>query len=685
MNRKTALVANCVNITSVLLLLCSILATPLAAMAGSCPENMIAYWKLDEESASSYDDSISGLDATCINCPTFVSEGAVKGRNAQAFDGLDDILYILPNTMFDWTGTDRFSIELWMRCGSANNDSEVLIARKNSTTPMEWKIVIKGDGTPLFSLADHNGITITVTSAKKADNNVWHHIAAVRNGSGIQLYMDGELRGSSSTSFESGFDSTTAPITIGGLDDVNPRHFSGVLDEVAIYNTNLDPVDIRTHYYLSRQYCSLFDSAVRIMPLGDSITDDNQTETYGTSGNSYRKPLWDYLNQNLFWVDFIGSRKNQTEDFDNEHAGFPGITDDLLADLLETGTRSNTQITPGPYLNEYPADVILLHIGTNDLEVDDTGVRDILDQIDTADFRTTVILARILDRIPLVENSTTAQFNNAVGNMALSRISAGDKIIMVDMEKGAGLVYQYQYDQPPGDFVDYLHPNDHGYELMADLWYTELNNLLPKVTETPAITSSPITTANKGQVYAYDVQATGTPAPIFELSDAPAGMIVDQHSGLIQWTPDATGEVSVAVTATNTGADWGKDTQNFQISVNAVPEAAADAYVVDQGGTLIQSVAEGVLINDADEDGDPLTALLVSPSSSGTLDLNPDGSFQYVHNGNENTTDTFTYKVSDGKAESPEATVAITINPNNNPVDPNGGSSGGGCFIQSLK
>lgn len=683
MNRTSAFGTTCVNLNSAFLLLCFIiLAIPLAAMAGSCPENMIAYWNLDEGSASSYDDSISGLDATCINCPAFVPDGAVKGRNAQEFDGLDDILYILPNAMFDWSGTDRFSIELWMHCGPTNNDSEVLIARKNSTSSMEWKIVIKGDGTPLFSLADHNGITATLTSSKKADNNVWHHIAAVHNGTEIQLYLDGELQSSSATRHESSFDSATAPITIGGMDDVNPRHFSGLLDEVAIYNTNLDPVDIRTHYYLSRQYCNLFDSAVRIMPLGDSITDDNQTETYGTSGNGYRKPLWDYLNQNLFWVDFIGSRKNQTEDFDNEHAGFPGITDDNLAVLLESGTRGGTPITPGPYLDTYPADVILLHIGTNGLDEDDvTGVQNILDQIDAADSRTTVILARILDRIPWEENSKTTQFNNAVEAMALPRISAGDKIIMVDMEKGAGLLYQYEDDG--GDFVDYLHPNDHGYELMADLWYTELNNLLPKVTETPTITSSPITTANKGQVYTYDVQTTGTPAPIFELSAAPAGMTVDQHSGLIQWTPDATGEVSVTVTAINTGADWGKDTQNFQISVNAVPEAAADAYVVDQGGTLTQAVAEGVLINDSDEDGDPLTAVLVSPSSSGTLDLNSDGSFEYVHNGNENTTDTFTYKVSDGKAESLETTVTIAINPNNN--NPSGGGSGGGCFIQSLK
>ncbi|MBI4661055.1 MAG: hypothetical protein HY735_19665, partial [Verrucomicrobia bacterium] len=49
----------------------------------------------------------------------------------------------------------------------------------------------------------------------------------------------------------------------------------------------------------------------------------------------------------------------------------------------------------------------------------------------------------------------------------------------------------------------------------------------------------------------------------------------------------------------------------------------------------------------------------------GTLILSPDGSYTYVHNGSETTTDSFTYKAKDGALDSAPATVNLTITPVN--------------------
>ena len=70
---------------------------------------------------------------------------------------------------------------------------------------------------------------------------------------------------------------------------------------------------------------------------------------------------------------------------------------------------------------------------------------------------------------------------------------------------------------------------------------------------------------------------------------------------------------------------------------------------------------------DADLPGDTLTVNTtpVVDVSHGTLTLNANGTFSYVHDGSENFTDSFTYEVSDGAGGTDTATVTITITPQN--------------------
>ena len=72
-------------------------------------------------------------------------------------------------------------------------------------------------------------------------------------------------------------------------------------------------------------------------------------------------------------------------------------------------------------------------------------------------------------------------------------------------------------------------------------------------------------------------------------------------------------------------------------------------------------VAPGVLANDSDQNGDALTATLVSSVSNGALTLNADGSFTYIPNTGFTGTDNFTYQAKDDTALSNLATVLITV------------------------
>ena len=197
---------------------------------------------------------------------------------------------------------------------------------------------------------------------------------------------------------------------------------------------------------------------ITIMPLGDSITAGEETSSlppekmYG-----YRKELFNHLTTSGYDIDFVGSLESGSF-IENQHEGHSGWRDDQIADDVYG------------FLNDHPADIILLHIGTNELNTNPSDVEDILNEIDrweTDNGKTVlVILAKIINREGHVcpAPSTTTTFNSNVEAMALSR--SDDRLVLVDMECSAGLNYL-------SDMADFVHPNPTGYAKMADQWFTD--------------------------------------------------------------------------------------------------------------------------------------------------------------------------------------------------------------------
>ena len=89
--------------------------------------------------------------------------------------------------------------------------------------------------------------------------------------------------------------------------------------------------------------------------------------------------------------------------------------------------------------------------------------------------------------------------------------------------------------------------------------------------------------------------------------------------------------------------------------------AVPDSYAGRKGDALIVDAARGVLANDLEPNRKPLIAMLITNVQHGSMTFNANGSFTYTHDGSEATVDLFTYKVSNGSAESLPATVKIVI------------------------
>lgn len=95
------------------------------------------------------------------------------------------------------------------------------------------------------------------------------------------------------------------------------------------------------------------------------------------------------------------------------------------------------------------------------------------------------------------------------------------------------------------------------------------------------------------------------------------------------------------------------------VSANPI-EANPDSFSVTLGQSLVVN-PPGVLSNDTDPDGDPLTAILASSPTLGSLTFNADGSFTYDYAGTDPAEDSFTYQATDGSSTTDPVTVTITI------------------------
>ncbi|MEJ2233314.1 MAG: tandem-95 repeat protein [Syntrophobacterales bacterium] len=201
----------------------------------------------------------------------------------------------------------------------------------------------------------------------------------------------------------------------------------------------------------------------------------------------------------------------------------------------------------------------------------------------------------------------------------------------------------------------------------------------PPVTDNDSYSTdedTPLTVAKPG-VLVNDTDPEGDSLKAIKASNPSNGTLNFLKSdGSFRYTPNAgfNGTDSFTYKANDGTSDSNVATVTISVKpVNDPPVANNDSYSTDED-TPLTLAKPGVLANDTDPDGDPLTAILQTGPSDGMLTLNPDGSFTYTPNLNFFGTDSFTYRANDGNSNSNLATVTTTVNTVNDPPKANNDS-----------
>lgn len=231
-----------------------------------------------------------------------------------------------------------------------------------------------------------------------------------------------------------------------------------------------------------------------VMPLGDSITDG-----YSTVGG-YRQPLCNKLEENGYSENFDFVGPNWGGDcYDPQHAGYSGYSIDNIDQVDSiSGARTGLSSFIDWLMESYPADVVMLQIGTNDIlsyyDLENIGTRleNLVDAVLTYIPEDGMLF---LATIPCMDANNTLYineyyftpdsmdecvnaYNSEIKRIAAEKQAEGKNIRLADINSVL----------TKDDLYDGVHPTADGYKLMADYWYDILVDYLnggedPKPTE----------------------------------------------------------------------------------------------------------------------------------------------------------------------------------------------------------
>ncbi len=324
-----------------------------------------------------------------------------------------------------------------------------------------------------------------------------------------------------------------------------------------------------------------------ITPLGNSITQ----ATVANLGYRYR--FWTKLIDANYPFDLVGSQDANFGgnpdwptylglNFDQDHEGHAGLrANEVLAQLPN-------------WLTGYTPDIVLLHIGTNDIKgydpaVDGTVaemVETTLDEVEgiinvlRADNPNVVVMAaQLFPALNPTVDANTDLFNAALPARVAEWTTAQSPVVLVDQNTG--------FDPTIGvDSYDGVHPNASGEEKMAQRWVDRL----AQITDTHLALSVDQTqiAVSKGRLSNNSGIITGV---VGANLSATIGNVVDNGNGTWSWSLDTASQPLGWQTVTVTATDGGTQTEqiSFELFVSRIgPMLLSSAYNGRVGGVSYQ-------------------------------------------------------------------------------------------------
>lgn len=147
-------------------------------------------------------------------------------------------------------GTGNFSFGAWVQTTTAGVIASLLGSGEEDADGSGWVVYVDDDLSLCFLTSDANQNTYQVSTAGTPLNDgCWHHVAAVRDGATLFIYVDGQPQNVASAASGDGvppFDFSAAPMQIGSSDGswYDADNMTGDIQQVTLWNTALTQAEV---------------------------------------------------------------------------------------------------------------------------------------------------------------------------------------------------------------------------------------------------------------------------------------------------------------------------------------------------------------------------------------------------------------------------------------------------------
>jgi len=196
---------------------------------------LVAHWELDEETGNIAYDSVGEHDGTVHGEPLWQpTEGKIDG--ALQFDGVDD--YVSIPFVLNPTDGD-FSVVAWLM---GDVPGQIVLSQVSQAGRGNWLCTDSVEGCLMTELKGSGRPSSgPLLSEAKITDGTWHRIGLVWDGSYRRLYVDGAEVAKDAAPLSSLEDAYGGLYFGAGSDLSAGTFFSGLIDDVRIYNRVIEP------------------------------------------------------------------------------------------------------------------------------------------------------------------------------------------------------------------------------------------------------------------------------------------------------------------------------------------------------------------------------------------------------------------------------------------------------------